>query len=50
MGCGSWGGNSIDDNLNYRHFMNTTKIVRMIEPVEPSVEEIFGDYWQVAGR
>ena len=28
MGCGSWGGNSIDDNLNYRHFMNTTKIVR----------------------
>ncbi|MEM9332042.1 MAG: aldehyde dehydrogenase family protein [Pseudomonadota bacterium] len=46
MGCGSWGGNSIDENLNYRHFFNTTKIVRTIEPVEPSLEEIFGEYWK----
>ena len=22
MGCGSWGGNSIDDNLNWTHFVN----------------------------
>ena len=23
MGCGTWGRNSISDNLNYRHFLNT---------------------------
>ena len=44
MGCGTWGGNSFSENLNYKHFMNTTRIVRTIPPREPSVDEIFGDY------
>ncbi len=44
MGCGTWGGNSFSENLNYRHFMNTTRIVRVIPPREPSVDDIFGDY------
>jgi sulfoacetaldehyde dehydrogenase len=44
MGCGTWGGNSFSENLNYRHFMNTTRIVRVIPPREPSVDEIFGSY------
>ena len=50
MGCGSWGGNSIDDNLHWRHFINTTKIVRTIPANEPSLDDIFGEYWQVASR
>lgn len=50
MGCGSWGGNSIDDNLNYTHFMNLTKIVRPIPPREPSVDDVLGAYWKVAGK
>jgi sulfoacetaldehyde dehydrogenase len=45
MGCGTWGGNSFSENLNYRHFMNVTRIVRTIPPNEPSVHEIFGDYF-----
>ncbi len=45
MGCGSWGGNSIDDNLHWKHFVQTTKIVREIPPVEPSVDDIFADYF-----
>lgn len=44
MGCGSWGGNSIDDNLNHRHFMNITKVVEPIPEVVPSVEDMFADY------
>jgi len=44
MGCGTWGGNSFSENLNYRHFMNTTRIVRTIPPREPSVDDIFGSY------
>ena len=50
MGCGSWGGNSIDDNLNHHHFMNITKIARTIPPNEPDLDEVFGDYWQAAGK
>lgn len=50
MGCGSWGGNSIDDNLHYKHFMNITKIVREIPPREPALEDIFSGYWQKAGK
>jgi sulfoacetaldehyde dehydrogenase len=44
MGCGTWGGNSFSDNLNYRHFMNVTRIVRAIPPDEPTVDDIFGEY------
>ena len=49
MGCGSWGGNSIDDNLHWKHFLQTTKVVRRIQAREPSVQEIFADYWTAAG-
>lgn len=50
MGCGSWGGNSIDDNLHWKHFMQTTKIVREIPSREPSLDDVFGDYWAEAGK
>ena len=50
MGCGSWGGNAIDENLHWRHFIQSTKIVREIPPVEPAAEDIFADYWADAGK
>ncbi len=50
MGCGSWGGNVIDDNLHWRHFMQSTKIVREIPSREPSLDDIFDGYWRDAGR
>jgi len=50
MGCGSWGGNSIDSNLHYRHFMNITRVVRPISSREPSLDEIFSSYWAQAGK
>ena len=50
MGCGSWGGNSIDDNLHYRHFLNITRVVRPIPTRQPDVEDVFEAYWQQAGR
>ncbi len=50
MGCGSWGGNAIDDNLHWRHFLQSTKIVREIPSREPSLEDIFGGYWRDVGR
>ena len=50
MGCGSWGGNSIAENLNWRHFFQTTKIVRTIKARIPALDDIFEDYWSVVGR
>ncbi len=44
MGCGTWGGNSFSDNMNYRHYMNITRVVRCIPPREPLPEDIFADY------
>ena len=44
MGCGTWGGNSFSDNLNYKHFMNITRIVRTIPPREPTMDDIFATY------
>lgn len=50
MGCGTWGGNSTNDNVNYRNFLQSTKIIREIPAVEPTVDEIFSDYWAEAGK
>ncbi len=50
MGCGTWGGNAIDDNLHWRHFLQTTKIVREIPPHEPALEDIFSSYWAEVGK
>lgn len=50
MGCGSWGGNSIDDNLHWKHFMQRTKVVRPIAAREPSLADIFAGYWDKAGK
>ncbi len=44
MGCGTWGGNSFSDNLNYRHFLNITRIVRTIPAREPGPDDIFRAY------
>lgn len=50
MGCGGWGGNAIDENLHWKHFLQTTKVVREIPANEPSLDEIFADYWAEAGQ
>ena len=50
MGCGTWGGNSFSDNLNYRHFMNITRIVRTIPVNQPSEEDLFGPFWKKFGK
>lgn len=49
MGCGTWGANSISENLNYRHYLNTTRIARTIPANEPTIDELFGDYRQRHG-
>jgi sulfoacetaldehyde dehydrogenase len=50
MGCGTWGGNSFSDNMHWRHFLNITRIARVIPEKVPAEEEIFGAYYARHGR
>ena len=49
MGCGTWAGNSISENLNYRHFINLTHLSTTIPEDRPSEEALFGDHWRRFG-
>ena len=49
MGCGSWAGNSISENLNYKHFINITHLSTEIPEDKPSEESMFGSHWQKYG-
>jgi sulfoacetaldehyde dehydrogenase len=50
MGCGTWGGNGFSDNMHWRHFLNITRIARVIPERVPTEEEIFGAYFRKHGR
>ena len=42
LGCGSWGGNSISENLDYKHLMNLSRIGKVIADKKvPTDEEIW---------
>lgn len=41
LGCGSWGGNSISENLDYKHLMNVSRIGKLIERPAPTDAEIW---------
>ena len=42
LGCGSWGGNSISENLDYKHLMNVSRIGKVITHRHvPTDEEIW---------
>jgi sulfoacetaldehyde dehydrogenase len=49
MGCGTWAGNSISENLSYKHFLNVTRLARRIPPREPTEQELFGRYLAAHG-
>ena len=51
LGCGTWGNNSVSENLTYKHMMNITRLARPIENAKiPTDDEIFGEFWEKWGR
>ena len=50
MGCGTWQGNSISENLNWRCFVNVTHLVTTIPEDKPTEEALFGAYWAKYGK
>ena len=45
MGCGTWGGNIVSENIALKHYMNTTWVARPIPADMPSPEELFGEFY-----
>jgi sulfoacetaldehyde dehydrogenase len=45
LGCGTWGGNIISENIHLKHYMNTTWVAVPIPEDKPSDAELFGDFY-----
>ncbi|BAK98786.1 putative aldehyde dehydrogenase [Oscillibacter valericigenes Sjm18-20] len=46
MGCGTWGGNIVSENITLKHYMNTTWVARPLPEDMPSNKELFGDFFK----
>lgn len=46
MGCGTWGGNIVSENITLKHYMNTTWVARPLPEDMPSNQELFGDFYK----
>lgn len=45
LGCGTWGGNIVSENIHLKHYMNFTWVSVEIPEDRPSDEELFGDFY-----
>ncbi len=45
LGCGTWGGNIVSENVHLKHYMNTTWVSVPIKEDRPSDEELFGTFY-----
>lgn len=44
LGCGTWGNNSVSENVTFKHLMNTTRIAYMLDGrTPPTDEELWGE-------
>ncbi len=50
MGCGTWGGNSISENLAYHHFINITHLVTTIKEDKPTEQNLFAAHFKKFGK
>ncbi len=45
LGCGTWGGNIISENVHLKHYMNTTWVSVPIKEDKPNDAELFGSFY-----
>jgi len=48
LGCGTWGGNIVSENVHLKHYLNTTWVSVPIKADQPSDKELFGDFYDAA--
>jgi acyl-CoA reductase-like NAD-dependent aldehyde dehydrogenase len=45
LSCGTWGGSTISENVNWRHFLNYTWVSEPIARDKPELSALFGRHW-----
>jgi sulfoacetaldehyde dehydrogenase len=45
LGCGTWGGNIISENISVKHYMNTTWVSRPIPEDRPTEQQLLGEFY-----
>lgn len=50
LGCGTWGGNIVSENITWKHFINTTWVSKPINPIVPDENAIFTMHWKKYGK
>jgi len=48
LGCGTWGGNIVSENVHLKHYLNSTWVSVPIKEDKPSDEELFGEFYDPA--
>lgn len=48
LGCGTWGGNIVSENVHLKHYLNTTWVSVPIAEDRPSDAELFGEFYDAA--
>lgn len=50
MGCGTWGGNNFSENMNYKHYLNITRVAHQVTPNQPAEKDVLGSFWTRYGQ
>ena len=50
MGCGTWQSNSINEDLNCRHFLDITHLAVPIPEDRLREAALFGAHWKKLGK
>ena len=45
LGCGTWGGNIVSENVHLKHYLNTTWVAYPIKEDRPPDSELFGEFY-----
>ena len=48
LGCGTWGGNIVSENISLKHYLNTTWVSFPIPEDRPTDAELFGEFYDPA--
>ena len=48
MGCGTWGGNQVSENIALKHYKNYTWVAKPIHKDQPAEETLFGEFYDAA--
>lgn len=48
LGCGTWGGNIVSENVALKHYLNNTWVARPIPEDKPPEAELFGEFYDSA--